>query len=65
MVPTPMFTEHEGTLTQGNNGTLINVKQSITSDEDGKRQVSEEEVRQLIDAMQGNFNMVCDQLREA
>ena len=41
-----MFTEHEGTLeTQGKNGTLVNVKQSITSDDDGKRQVSEEEVR--------------------
>ena len=26
----------------------------------GKKVVSEEEMRQLLDAMQGNFNMVCD-----
>ena len=34
-------------------------------EEEGKKQVSEEEIRKLIDAMQSNFNIVCDQLREA
>lgn len=30
-----------------------------------KAMVSEDEMRKLIDAMQGNFNIVCHQLREA
>lgn len=30
-----------------------------------KKLVSEKEMCQLIEAMQSNFNMVCDQLREA
>ena len=33
--------------------------------DDQKKTVSADEMSQLIDAMQSNFNIVCDQLREA
>ena len=63
--PTPNF--HSNTVNTANGTQRLNQAQSIETTIDGptKKKVSEDEMRQLIEAMQGNFNMVCDQLREA
>ena len=64
MVPTPFFSE--GCPTGVRQSQKLSLKEQDELDaEKAAKAVSEEEMRQLIDAMQGNFNMVCDQLREA